>query len=108
MAEGTFSRLMSQPPPAQAEPEAPPKAAPRRSTSQPKQARTDARVHARTQERVRPVNEESLYRKLQEKQRLASSTFRFRPEELEDLDRVFAELHQVRPGRVSKNDLVRL
>lgn len=51
---------------------------------------------------------EVLYRSVQQKQRLASCTFRFQPEELSELDVVAAELQQAAPGKVSKNDIVRL
>lgn len=65
------------------------------------------RVHARTEEAY-GASDEQLFRGLGDKQRLASSTFRFRPEELDRLDLVFDELNRVKPKRVSKNDVVRL
>jgi hypothetical protein len=49
-----------------------------------------------------------LRQKLQAKQHLSSYTFRFRAEELEQLDRLVAELNQSRTAKLSKNDLVRL
>jgi len=49
-----------------------------------------------------------LYRRLDNRQHLASSTFRFQAEELEELERVFAELNALKPKKSSKNDLVRL
>ena len=51
---------------------------------------------------------DELYRSLQQKQRLASSTFRFQPDELAELDTVAAEVSQAAPGKISKNDVVRL
>lgn len=75
------------------------------AASDPRGARTRARVQARPPV---AVDEEELLRALQEKQRLASSTFRFQPEELEQLDEIFDELNRARPRRISKNDLVRL
>jgi hypothetical protein len=49
-----------------------------------------------------------IHRQVDEKQHLASYTFRFRSEELAELERVFAELNARRPRRSSKNDLVRI
>jgi hypothetical protein len=49
-----------------------------------------------------------LRQKLRTKQHLSSYTFRFRPEELEQLDRLVAELNLTRSTKLSKNDLVRL
>jgi hypothetical protein len=49
-----------------------------------------------------------LRQKLQTKQHLSSYTFRFRAEELEQLDRLVGELNQVRTAKLSKNDLMRL
>lgn len=51
---------------------------------------------------------ERLRQKLRTKQHLSSYTFRFRPEELEQLDRLVGELNQSRTSKLSKNDLVRL
>jgi hypothetical protein len=49
-----------------------------------------------------------LRQKLRAKQHLSSYTFRFRPEELEQLDQLVAELNLTRSTKLSKNDLVRL
>jgi hypothetical protein len=49
-----------------------------------------------------------LRQKLRSKQHLSSYTFRFRPEELEQLDQLVAELNQTRASKLSKNDLARL
>ena len=49
-----------------------------------------------------------LRQKLQTKQHLSSYTFRFRAEELEQLDRLVDELNHSRTAKLSKNDLVRL
>ncbi len=75
----------------------------------------EARVHARTQARAaRSTNRsdeagvKELYRLLQQKQRLASSTFRFQPQELETLDEVATELSRSSNAKLSKNDIVRL
>src|SRR5205814_1813206 len=84
-------------------PEAP---QPRRITST--RARTHARTDADVSARVRLAMREDLHRKLQAKQRLTSYTFRFRPEELDHLDRVVAQLEQGNGQKPSKNDLVRL
>jgi hypothetical protein len=74
-------------------------------------ASTRARTHARTSRGAAktdgPVVDE-LYRVLQQKQRLASSTFRFQPQELETLDTVTSELAGSAGAKVSKNDVVRL
>ena len=78
------------------------------SKGEKKRARTHARVPAPTGAPTHASLDEDLYRRLQAKQRLASSTFRFRPQELEELDAVFAELDARDGPKLSKNDLVRL
>ena len=82
------------------------------ATGEKKRAPTRARTHARgpapTGAPTHGNVDEDLYRGLQAKQRLASSTFRFRPQELEELDAVFAELDARDGPKLSKNDLVRL
>jgi len=77
-------------------------------THAPIRARTRASVHARTYASTGSDLVTDLYQHLQRKQRLASSTYRFRPEELAELDNVYAQLVAAYPGKVSKNDLVRL
>jgi hypothetical protein len=83
--------------------------------SQTERASTPAPVRART--RVpkaiasggpSSVVTDRLRQKLRTKQHLSSYTFRFRPEELEHLDRLVAELNLTRSTKLSKNDLVRL
>jgi hypothetical protein len=69
------------------------------ASKEPEQARVHARIGA---------SDDELLRGLGEKQRLASSTFRFQPDELELLDAMFDELNRAKPRRISKNDLVRL
>jgi hypothetical protein len=49
-----------------------------------------------------------LRQKLQSKQHLSSYTFRFRAEELEQLDGLVSALNQDRGVKLSKNDLMRL
>ena len=77
------------------------------------------RTHARTQTtssdsdadssaRVRLAMKEALHRKLQLKQRLASYTFRFRPEELDQLEQILAGLERGNGQKPSKNDVIRL
>lgn len=75
---------------------------------------TDASVRARTPSRTRApihttasVPPEVLAPQLHEKHRLASTTFRFRAEELEALDSAFADLKKDN-RTISKNDIVRL
>ncbi len=82
------------------------------ATSEPAPAE-DARasVRARTRAaRSAPSGQvvERLRQKLQAKQHLSSYTFRFRAEELEQLDNLVAELNLTRSAKLSKNDLVRL
>jgi hypothetical protein len=70
-----------------------------------------ARVRARTRAtKASPADgvTERLRQKLRTKQHLSSYTFRFRPEELEQLDQLVAKLNQARASKLSKNDLVRL
>ena len=84
-------------------------------TPQTERASTPAPVRART--RVpkaaastgpSSVVTDRLRQKLRTKQHLSSYTFRFRPEELEQLDQLVAELNLTRSTKLSKNDLVRL
>jgi hypothetical protein len=95
-------------------PPPPPQPSPKPSSRSQRQgnASTRARVHARTDAdisaRVRTAMRADLLKKLQQKQRLASYTFRFRPEELDRLDQVVAGLEPGNGQRPSKNDLVRL
>jgi hypothetical protein len=71
-------------------------------------ARTHARTDADVGARVRTAMRAELLKKLRQKQRLASYTFRFRPEELDRLDQVVSALESGNGQRPSKNDLVRL
>jgi hypothetical protein len=73
------------------------------SVNEPKHRSTRARTDGSSQELV-----EHLRKKLRAKQRLASSTFRFQAEDLEELNRVFDRLQGDYQGQLSKNDLVRL
>ena len=57
---------------------------------------------------MRTAMRAELHKKLQAKQRLASYTFRFRPEELDELEQVLGELEGLVGQKPSKNDLVRL
>ena len=78
-------------------------------------AQVDARMHAPMQSGSAPettVDEESvdideLRRRVSAKRHLSSFTFRFRANELEELDLVVDELNQDDDLRVSKNDAVR-
>lgn len=112
--EGTFARLMSSEPPRRKPEEAHPEAPPRQDKQRPENVdvHTDARTHTRTDAQHHAGTQtslaEDLYRRLQTRQRLASSTFRFRPEELEELDKVCTQIKETNTGRMSKNDLVRL
>ena len=80
---------------------------PRRTPRASESASTNARVRAR-RHAGDPILTEQLRQKLLAKQHLTSYTFRFRPEELERLDRLVAELNRSRTTKLSKNDLVRL
>ena len=81
-------------------------------------ARTGARMHARSDEddrkinsaiseRTEEVNIEAIQKAIRAKRHLSSFTFRFRANELEELDLVVDELNQDDEHRVSKNDAVR-
>jgi hypothetical protein len=85
------------------------------ATPQTERASTPAPVRARTRapKAGAPAGPSSvvtdrLRQKLRTKQHLSSYTFRFRPEELEQLDQLVAELNLTRSTKLSKNDLVRL
>src|SRR6185503_15442303 len=75
----------------------------RKADSAPVRARTRAPKAA-----AAPSMVDRLRQKLRTKQHLSSYTFRFRPEELEQLDQLVAELNQSRTSKLSKNDLARL
>lgn len=66
-----------------------------------------ARVRAHT-DGAAPSGDAELFALIEDRQRLASSTFRFQPEELEQLDLVVEEIGRGRSRRLSKNDVVRL
>jgi hypothetical protein len=70
------------------------------SPEKPAQVHTAARVHA--------AIEEELRQGLLNRRWLSSFTFRFRAEELEDLDRVAAQVNRGVHSKISKNDIVRL
>ena len=76
---------------------------------------SDERMHVSVRARTRvPKTTQTttlagrLRQKLRARQHLSSYTFRFRPEELEQLDQIVAELNQSRTSKLSKNDLARL
>jgi hypothetical protein len=71
-------------------------------------ARTRARSSSRAPSRGDAALADDLARTLQQKQRLASSTFRFQPQELEELDEVTAQIARATGAKLSKNDVVRL
>jgi hypothetical protein len=71
-------------------------------------ARVDVGVDAPAQAATDASTIEALYRQLQAKQRLASQTFRFQPDELAALERVAAAVKGNAARSLSKNDLVRL
>ena len=70
------------------------------SGEKPAPTEADARVHARIIEALRQG--------FLNRRRLSSFTFRFRAKELEDLDRVAAEVNREVDQKISKNDIVRL
>jgi hypothetical protein len=80
------------------------------------EAQVEKRTRARTHTRAIPtleevsgdINIETLYRKLQARKHLSSYTFRFRAEELDEIDQIANEMEQEAPGKFSKNDLARL
>jgi hypothetical protein len=70
-----------------------------------------ASVRARTRaSKSTPASQvvDRVRQKLQAKQHLSSYTFRFRAEELEQLDRLVTELNRDRAVKLSKNDLIRV
>ena len=72
-------------------------------------ARTSVRARTRASKTALAVPMvDRLRQKLRSKQHLSSYTFRFRPEELEQLDQLVSELNQTRASKLSKNDLARL
>jgi hypothetical protein len=74
-------------------------------------------VHERAQPRKKAATQaqqkrstviETLYRQLQSKKHLSSYTFRYRPEELDELERIFTQIDTEMPGKLSRNDIARL
>jgi hypothetical protein len=70
--------------------------------------RTRVRSSSRATSRGDGALVDDLARALRQKQRLASSTFRFQPQELEELDEVAAQIARTTGAKLSKNDVVRL
>jgi len=88
---------------------APPATPPDSDRTGGKVARSSVRARTRAPKAVSTVPlVDRLRQKLRSKQHLSSYTFRFRPEELEQLDQLVAELNQTRASKLSKNDLARL
>lgn len=110
----TTTGAPSQQPGASAKPTQPTVPAPDATITRDARVHARTRVHAPTRMRAEPQDAgtqtlvEVLYRVLQNKQHLATSTFRFRPQELDELDLVFAAVAKASGRKVSKNDLVRL
>lgn len=71
-------------------------------------ASTRARTHSRADAPSAGENDAMLFALVEDRQRLASSTFRFQPEELEQLDLAVEKVGRGRARRLSKNDVVRL
>jgi hypothetical protein len=79
------------------------------------------RMHARTQEvrqerkpssgetsSRKAITLERLYDHIQQRKHLSNGSFRYRAEELENMDAIFRELEALKPGRISKNDIARM
>jgi hypothetical protein len=69
---------------------------------------TSGRGNVITRELPGGLDIDTLYRKLQVRKHLSSYTFRFRPEELDELGAIFEELDQREQGKMSRNDIARL
>ena len=81
------------------------------ATGEPANRDTHASVRARTRAPKASFSSaviDRLRQKLLTRQHLSSYAFRFRAEELEQLDRLVGELNRDRSVKLSKNDLVRL
>ncbi len=79
--------------------------------------RTHARTHEGKQARKRLPEEtyigkgmsiDMLYDQIQQRKHLSNGSFRYRADELENMDAIFRELEAQKPGRISKNDLARM
>jgi hypothetical protein len=126
LAEGTPNADPSTPsatPPDEATPASPPAPEPRPTRRPPRRATPEATsepgqvgdARASVRARTRAPRSASagqvvdrLRQKLQARQHLSSYTFRFRAEELEQLDHLVAELNRDRTVKLSKNDLIRV
>lgn len=78
-----------------------------------KEALTHARTHTRKStaaqaQEKRSTIIEMLYRQLQTRKHLSSYTFRYRPEELDELEQIFTQIDAKSPGKLSRNDIARL
>lgn len=78
-----------------------------------KSARTHARTHTDKRVSTRThtpggIAIETLYEKLQNRKHLSSSTFRYQPDELRELEDIYTLLDEKRPGKLSRNDIARL
>ena len=95
------------PPPAQKETVPPPAQRGVQTIPQPR-----ARVHSRTDARkdacVHTAMVGALYQGVRDRRHLASQTFRFQAGELNELQHTIEQIDQSQPGKLSKNDLVRL
>lgn len=79
---------------------------------------TPTRTHARTHESKQArkhsqiygkgMNIDMLYDQIQQRKHLSNGSFRYREQELEDMDAIFKELQEKKPGRISKNDIARM
>jgi hypothetical protein len=80
-------------------------------------ARTHARTHEGKQTRKpspgetysrKVINIDMLYDQIQQRKHLSNGSFRYRADELENMDAIFRELEALKPGRISKNDIARM
>lgn len=54
------------------------------------------------------INVEPFYEQLRDKKHLANLSFRYQSDELKEFEAIYGELEQLKPGRMSKNDMARL
>ena len=76
----------------------------------PMQERKKVEKHATTRIRKQgdTNNVDALSDQLKNKKHLSTSSYRYQSGELTEMDDIFKELDGVKPGRMSKNDMVRL
>jgi hypothetical protein len=76
--------------------------------STPKQTQKSTNKQTSTQKHMGRFNVEALYEQIRDKKHLSTGTFRYKAEELQEMENIYKLLDDQKPGRMSKNDIARL